>query len=88
MWLGLPLFDAALTPRAVCSILANPIPFNPWPGAPFECSSDEAITAFSDIVFNAGYASPVRTPRGRDIMAACGQLKSDSVRKRKAERAA
>ena len=66
----------------------NLIPFNAWPGAPFECSTDKAISAFSDIVFNAGYASPVRTPRGRDIMAACGQLKSDSVRKRKAEREA
>ncbi len=64
----------------------NLIPFNAWPGAPFECSTDKAIAAFSDIVFNAGYASPVRTPRGRDIMAACGQLKSESVRKRKAER--
>jgi 23S rRNA (adenine2503-C2)-methyltransferase len=64
----------------------NLIPFNPWPGAPFECSSNAAIAAFSDIVFNAGYASPVRTPRGRDIMAACGQLKSESIRKRKAGR--
>jgi len=66
----------------------NLIPFNAWPGAPFECSTDKAIAAFSDIVFNAGYASPVRTPRGRDIMAACGQLKSESVRKRKADREA
>ncbi|WP_119419473.1 23S rRNA (adenine(2503)-C(2))-methyltransferase RlmN [Desertibaculum subflavum] len=66
----------------------NLIPFNAWPGAPYECSSDEAIRAFSDIVFNAGYSSPVRQPRGRDIMAACGQLKSDSVRKRKSERQA
>ncbi len=66
----------------------NLIPFNAWPGAPFECASDKAIAAFSDIVFNAGYASPVRTPRGRDIMAACGQLKSESVRKSKAEREA
>src|SRR5690606_10397595 len=57
----------------------NLIPFNAWPGAPYECSSDEAIRKFSDIVFNAGYSSPVRTPRGRDIMAACGQLKSASV---------
>ena len=65
----------------------NLIPFNPWPGAPFECSSNAAIEAFSDIVFNAGYASPVRTPRGRDIMAACGQLKSESIRQRKAGRA-
>jgi 23S rRNA (adenine2503-C2)-methyltransferase len=64
----------------------NLIPFNAWPGAPYECSTDEAIRAFSDIVFNAGYSSPVRQPRGRDIMAACGQLKSDSVRKRKSER--
>ncbi len=82
--------DAKALVRLIAGIPAkvNLIPFNPWPGAPFECSSDEAIAAFSDIVFNAGYASPVRTPRGRDIMAACGQLKSDSVRKRKAERAA
>ena len=63
----------------------NLIPFNPWPGAPYECSSDEAISKFSDIVFNAGYSSPVRTPRGRDIMAACGQLKSASVKRSKAE---
>jgi len=61
----------------------NLIPFNAWPGAPFECSSNAAIAAFSDIVFEAGYASPVRTPRGRDIMAACGQLKSESIRQRK-----
>jgi len=82
--------DAKALVRLIAGIPAkvNLIPFNPWPGAPFECSSAEAIAAFSDIVFNAGYASPVRTPRGRDIMAACGQLKSDSVRKRKAERAA
>src|SRR5690606_31057018 len=63
----------------------NLIPFNAWPGAPYECSSDEAIRKFSDIVFNAGYSSPVRTPRGRDIMAACGQLKSASVKRSKAE---
>ncbi|HEX6441793.1 MAG TPA: 23S rRNA (adenine(2503)-C(2))-methyltransferase RlmN [Stellaceae bacterium] len=62
----------------------NLIPFNPWPGAPYECSTDAAIAAFSDIVFNAGYSAPVRTPRGRDIFAACGQLKSDSVRVRRA----
>ena len=64
----------------------NLIPFNPWPGAPYECSTDAAIKAFSDIVFAAGYSSPVRTPRGRDIMAACGQLKSASVKKRASER--
>jgi 23S rRNA (adenine2503-C2)-methyltransferase len=58
----------------------NLIPFNPWPGAPYECSSDAAIAAFSDIVFAAGYSAPVRTPRGRDILAACGQLKSASVK--------
>jgi 23S rRNA (adenine2503-C2)-methyltransferase len=63
----------------------NLIPFNPWPGAPFECATDAAIKRFSDIVFAAGYASPVRTPRGQDIMAACGQLKSESVRLRKSE---
>jgi 23S rRNA (adenine2503-C2)-methyltransferase len=62
----------------------NLIPFNPWPGAPFECSTDAAIQRFSDIVFDAGYASPVRTPRGQDIMAACGQLKSASVKTRRA----
>jgi 23S rRNA (adenine2503-C2)-methyltransferase len=61
----------------------NLIPFNPWPGAPYECSSDTAIKAFSDIVFAAGYSAPVRTPRGRDILAACGQLKSASVKLRR-----
>jgi 23S rRNA (adenine2503-C2)-methyltransferase len=60
----------------------NLIPFNPWPGAPYECSSWERIEKFSDIVFNAGYASPVRTPRGRDILAACGQLKSETQKLR------
>ena len=54
----------------------NLIPFNPWPGTTYECTDWETIERFSDIVFNAGYASPVRTPRGRDILAACGQLKS------------
>jgi 23S rRNA (adenine2503-C2)-methyltransferase len=66
----------------------NLIPFNPWPGAPFECSDRKVIEAFGDIVNAAGYASPVRTPRGRDIMAACGQLKSKSIRISAAERAA
>ncbi|MDE3176171.1 MAG: 23S rRNA (adenine(2503)-C(2))-methyltransferase RlmN [Pseudomonadota bacterium] len=60
----------------------NLIPFNPWPGSPYECSDWETIERFSEIVFNAGYASPVRTPRGRDIQAACGQLKSDTERVR------
>jgi 23S rRNA (adenine2503-C2)-methyltransferase len=54
----------------------NLIPFNPWPGTRYECSDWERIEQFSEIIFNAGYASPVRTPRGRDILAACGQLKS------------
>lgn len=66
----------------------NLIPFNPWPGAPYERSTGRAIQVFGDIVNNAGYASPVRTPRGEDIMAACGQLKSDSVRLSAADRAA
>jgi 23S rRNA (adenine2503-C2)-methyltransferase len=63
----------------------NLIPFNPWPGAPYECSPDPAIAAFSDIVFAAGYSAPVRTPRGRDILAACGQLKSASVKLRRSD---
>ena len=58
----------------------NLIPFNPWPGAPYECSGWDRIEAFADIVNRAGYASPIRTPRGRDILAACGQLKSQSVK--------
>ncbi len=61
----------------------NLIPFNPWPGSEFECSTPTRIAAFSEIVYRAGYASPVRTPRGRDILAACGQLKSESERQRK-----
>ncbi|HKX22015.1 MAG TPA: 23S rRNA (adenine(2503)-C(2))-methyltransferase RlmN [Rhizorhapis sp.] len=63
----------------------NLIPFNPWPGASYECSSAERIKRFSDIIFEAGISAPVRTPRGRDIMAACGQLKSASERKSRAE---
>jgi 23S rRNA (adenine2503-C2)-methyltransferase len=64
----------------------NLIPFNPWPGAPYECSEWEQIEKFAEIVNRAGYASPVRTPRGRDIMAACGQLKSESVKERASAR--
>jgi 23S rRNA (adenine2503-C2)-methyltransferase len=60
----------------------NLIPFNAWPGAKYECSDWDVIERFSDIVFNAGYASPVRTPRGRDILAACGQLKSETEKVR------
>jgi 23S rRNA (adenine2503-C2)-methyltransferase len=56
----------------------NLIPFNPWPGTKYECSDWDRIERFSEIVFRAGYASPVRTPRGRDILAACGQLKSET----------
>ena len=69
----------------------NLIPFNPWPGSSYECSDWEQIEKFSEVVFDAGYASPVRTPRGRDILAACGQLKSAteklSARERMALRA-
>ena len=84
--------DSPSDARALVRLLAgipakvNLIPFNPWPGAPYECSSDAAIKAFSDIVFAAGYSAPVRTPRGRDILAACGQLKSASVKRRRSER--
>jgi len=76
--------DSPADARALIRLLygipakVNLIPFNPWPGAPYECSSQRAIAAFSDIIFEAGYSSPVRTPRGQDIMAACGQLKSES----------
>ena len=66
----------------------NLIPFNAWPGAPYECSDWAQIEKFAEIVNRAGYASPVRTPRGRDIMAACGQLKSESVKERASARLA
>ncbi|SLN66673.1 Dual-specificity RNA methyltransferase RlmN [Roseivivax jejudonensis] len=65
----------------------NLIPFNEWPGAPYERSDWSRIEAFADIVYKAGYASPIRTPRGEDIMAACGQLKSATERARKSRRA-
>lgn len=64
----------------------NLIPFNPWPGAPYERSSNNRINAFSEIVYQAGYASPVRKPRGEDIFAACGQLKSATERARKSRK--
>jgi 23S rRNA (adenine2503-C2)-methyltransferase len=86
--------DADADAKALVKLLkgipakVNLIPFNPWPGAPFECSDDARIERFGEIVNNAGYSSPVRTPRGRDILAACGQLKSASVRISAAERAA
>jgi 23S rRNA (adenine2503-C2)-methyltransferase len=63
----------------------NLIPFNPWPGSPYKTSTSEAIHRFADILNAAGYASPIRRPRGRDILAACGQLKTESERKRRAE---
>ncbi|MFT3687963.1 23S rRNA (adenine(2503)-C(2))-methyltransferase RlmN [Paenirhodobacter sp.] len=65
----------------------NLIPFNEWPGAPYERSDWERIEAFADIIYKAGYASPIRTPRGEDIMAACGQLKSATERARKSRAA-
>ena len=65
----------------------NLIPFNPWPGAPFETSTQAAIRKFAAIVMEAGYAAPVRAPRGRDILAACGQLRTDSQRRRKSQAA-
>jgi len=63
----------------------NLIPFNPWPGAPYECSTPERIRAFSNIVFEAGISAPVRTPRGRDIDAACGQLKTAAEKRSRAD---
>jgi len=84
--------DSDADARALVRLLAgipakiNLIPFNPWPGAPYECSDAARMQAFADIVNRAGYASPVRRPRGRDIMAACGQLKSASVKQTAAEK--
>ena len=76
--------DAKELVRLLAKIPAkiNLIPFNPWPGAPFECSDWEKIEKFAEVVNRAGYASPVRSPRGRDIMAACGQLRSESIKQR------
>src|ERR1051326_7529553 len=87
------LDDAKLLVKMLKGIPAkiNLIPFNPWPGSKYECSDWEQIEKFSEYIFNAGYSSPVRTPRGRDILAACGQLKSAteklSARERMALRA-
>ncbi|MDO9526599.1 MAG: 23S rRNA (adenine(2503)-C(2))-methyltransferase RlmN, partial [Gemmobacter sp.] len=77
--------DARRLVKLIAGIPAkiNLIPFNEWPGAPYQRSDQDRIAAFSDIVFKAGYASPIRTPRGEDIMAACGQLKSATERARK-----
>lgn len=86
--------DSDADARALVKLLkgipakVNLIPFNVWPGSPFECSDEDRIAAFAKIVNDAGYASPVRAPRGRDILAACGQLKSASQRISAAERAA
>lgn len=66
----------------------NLIPFNPWPGTQYECSDWETIEAFAEVLNRAGYASPIRTPRGRDILAACGQLRSESVKQKASERLA
>ncbi|MCK1745830.1 23S rRNA (adenine(2503)-C(2))-methyltransferase RlmN [Bradyrhizobium sp. 139] len=87
------LDDAKLLVKLLKGVHAkiNLIPFNPWPGTAYECSDWEQIEKFSEYIFNAGYSSPVRTPRGRDILAACGQLKSEteklSARERQALRA-
>ncbi|MGC8201476.1 23S rRNA (adenine(2503)-C(2))-methyltransferase RlmN [Aliiroseovarius sp. PTFE2010] len=77
--------DARRLVKLIAGIPAkiNLIPFNEWPGAPYQRSDKDRIEAFSNIVYNAGYASPIRTPRGEDIMAACGQLKSATERARK-----
>ncbi|MEM7020992.1 MAG: 23S rRNA (adenine(2503)-C(2))-methyltransferase RlmN [Pseudomonadota bacterium] len=82
--------DARALVRLIRGIPAkvNLIPFNPWPGAPYRCSTPERIRAFAAIVTRAGYASPVRTPRGRDILAACGQLRTASERQRRSRVAA
>jgi 23S rRNA (adenine2503-C2)-methyltransferase len=86
--------DSAADARELVRLLSgipakiNLIPFNPWPGTNYQCSEWEQIERFADIVNRAGYASPIRTPRGRDILAACGQLKSETERMRIRERMA
>tara|TARA_Y100001970_G_scaffold294364_1_gene451621 strand:+ start:40163 stop:41287 length:1125 start_codon:yes stop_codon:yes gene_type:complete len=79
------LSDARELLRLIKGIPAkiNLIPFNAWPGSPFKCSSQRAIKKFSNILNDGGYSAPIRTPRGRDILAACGQLKSESIKIRK-----
>ena len=81
--------DARRLVKLIAGIPAkiNLIPFNEWPGAPYQRSDWARIEAFADIIYKAGYASPIRTPRGEDIMAACGQLKSETERSRKRDRA-
>jgi 23S rRNA (adenine2503-C2)-methyltransferase len=84
--------DSPAEARALVQLLKgipakiNLIPFNPWPGTRYECSDWGTIERFAAIVNRAGYASPIRTPRGRDILAACGQLKSESEKLRASER--
>ncbi len=86
--------DSLADAKALVKLLAgipskvNLIPFNAWPGSAFECSDDDVIEAFGDYLNNAGYVSPIRRPRGRDILAACGQLKSASMKLSVTERAA
>jgi 23S rRNA (adenine2503-C2)-methyltransferase len=86
--------DSLAEARALVKLLAgipskiNLIPFNAWPGAPYECSDWETIENFAAVLNKAGYSSPIRTPRGRDILAACGQLKSESKKRRASERLA
>jgi 23S rRNA (adenine2503-C2)-methyltransferase len=86
--------DSPAEARALVNLLAgvpakiNLIPFNPWPGSPYVCSDWGAIEAFAAILNRSGYASPIRTPRGRDILAACGQLKSESEKERASVRRA
>jgi 23S rRNA (adenine2503-C2)-methyltransferase len=85
--------DSIPEAKALVKLLAgipakiNLIPFNPWPGSPYECSDWETIEKFAEVLNRAGYSSPIRTPRGRDILAACGQLRSESVKQRASERA-
>ncbi len=85
--------DTLAEARALVKLLANIpakinlFPFNPWPGAPYECSDWNTIEKFAAVLNKAGYASPIRTPRGRDILAACGQLRSESVKLRASQRA-
>lgn len=84
--------DSLAEARALVQLLKgipakiNLIPFNPWPGSPYECSEWDTIEEFAEVLNRAGYASPIRTPRGRDILAACGQLRSESVKKSAAEK--
>jgi 23S rRNA (adenine2503-C2)-methyltransferase len=86
--------DSPAEARALVKLISgipakiNLIPFNPWPGSPYQCSDWGTIEAFAAILNRAGYASPIRTPRGRDILAACGQLKSESEKLRASARRA